>query len=79
MLDENEMEVRMNLQNPMVHELIYGIQAQLRQRIHWEKIFAKKMKTIQKLNDQFEAESKDEANWEDISDKPYILQGKRIS
>ena len=40
------------------------------------------MREIQRHLDEYEAASKDEANWYDVDEeeeKPYILEGKRIS
>ena len=45
-------------------------------------LFEEKMRKLQKINDKFEAESKDEKNWVDDEvkeERPFILEGKRIS
>ena len=76
------LDQHLNLDNPLVHILIQGVMDTLRKKQQWAEIFAKKMKEIQEINDQFEAASRDEVNWiddEEPEENPFILEDRKIS
>ena len=82
MLSEHTMDQWMNLNNPAVHFLIQVTMDLLKEKQKLADYFEKKMRKIKRMQDKYEAASKDEANWIDAEDKeerPYILEGRRIS
>ena len=82
MLSEHTMDQWMNLNNPAVHALIQATMDLLKEKQKLADEFAKKMRKIQRIIDQYEADMRDEANWIDVKEKeerPFILEGKRMS
>ena len=82
MLSKHQMDQHMNLDNPIVHLCINGVMDRLKEKQMWADEISKKMRKLQRLQEEWEVASRDEKNWIDIEEKeerPFILEGRRIS